>query len=273
DRSAETPHLLLECYRKLFPFISSKSISANDADKALDSLWSGFCSAEVEFSAKHLYCLLTWRHLGPRCSLITRMKWAARLSNHCVTDRDYADVEELADELELFVDRHGSLEDENECFKQRLFDVLLLVAHLNFRQQRYEQVHAQLRRLRDIAGETDVFGESRGAFKELNARVFVVMGHFSEASTLLRELLDEKSFLAAHPARYPRIWKQLRLLVQLMASSAVFSEEVDDVVDRVIRCYRTNTKPGMLAAMEDVAKGDDSSAVLDICNALMRNMT
>lgn len=111
------------------------------------------------------------------------------------------------------------------------------------------------------------------SFTELKARVFVVIGRFGKASKLLRELLDEKAFLAVHPVRYPRICTQLRLLAQLVLSPAVFHEELDDIVDHIVGCYKTNDKAGLMAAMGDVADGVDSSALLDICNALVRNLT
>ncbi|KAH7710793.1 hypothetical protein AAVH_21924 [Aphelenchoides avenae] len=202
------------------------------------------------------------------------MKWAARLSNHCVTDRDYADIgEEMADELELFVDRVINVEDASASFKRSVFDAHLLVAHLNFREGIYEHVRIRLKQLEDIAGEMETPSESLGVLKELKARVFVVIGRFGKASKLLRELLDEKAFLAVHPVRYPRICTQLRLLAQLVLSPAVFHEELDDIVDHIVGCYKTNDKAGLMAAMGDVADGVDSSALLDICNALVRNLT
>ncbi|KAH7712730.1 CSN-2 protein [Aphelenchoides avenae] len=218
----------LDYYGRLFAYVSSRAITTNDADKALDSLWNRYYEAVTDADARRIYCLTTvtnlqvWRtcKLYHSCDSLqifpgrlTCLKWLARLAQQCSAEDHQRQLEGREDTFQQVIEDALTMDDISDVAKTYFVDALSLTALLFLRHRRLAQVENNLDNLGKVAVDTDRAVECEAFIK----------GTASKARNRLVHHLEMKARLAFIRGRYAAsfelLWAAKRLYEECQSTN------------------------------------------------------
>ncbi|KAH7699890.1 CSN-2 protein [Aphelenchoides avenae] len=265
----------LDNYNRLFNYIGSPAVTTNEADKALDSLWSRFCTTVTDADAKRGFCLTTLINLHGFPGRLTRLKWLIRLVQQCPSEEYPQELYTSVDEYQQLAEDVYAMEGVSDSVKRNLFDAFTVTTLVYVRQKQLDHAYSNLHRLRQIAGEDSSVNVAR--IKEIRALVTLTGGKYGESFSLL--LAAKKLYHEVGNDRSQLLCIQLRLLA-LLLPNIDFDKSVSPVLpepcalaEELVRLFKEEDVAGMRSALYDAQARIGHFAGAELGCALLRNRT
>ncbi|KAH7699153.1 COP9 signalosome complex subunit 2-like protein [Aphelenchoides avenae] len=265
----------LDNYTRLFNYIGSPAVTTNEADKALDSLWSRFCTTVTGAEAKRRFCLTTLTNLHGFPSRLTRLKWLIRLVQQCPHEEYPQELYTSVDEYQQLAEDVHAMEGVSDSVKRNLFDAFTVTTLIYVRQKQLGHAYSNLNRLRELAGENSPVNVAR--IKEIRALVTLAGGKYGESFNLL--LASKKLYDEVGNDRSQLLCIQLRLLA-LLLPNIDFDKSVSPVwtepcalAEELVRLFKEEDVAGMRSTLYDVQARIGHFAGAELGCALLRNRT